>query len=68
MEFNTILETKEKIISKKISILELNEIFIKRIKENLNLNAFVFFNEELIIKRCKELDNNKDNLAIKGIP
>ena len=68
MEFNTILETKEKIISKKISILELNEIFIKRIKENLNLNAFVFFNEELIIKRCKELDNNKDNLALKGIP
>ncbi len=37
MEFNTINECKEKILSKKISILELNKIFIDRIKQQKDL-------------------------------
>ena len=42
MEFTTITETLKSILTKKISIKELNQIFIKRIKDNINLNAFIF--------------------------
>ena len=69
MEFNSITETQKKIKSKKISILELNKIFIDRINKNKNINAFIFFDEDLITKRCKELDNLKDDtFKLKGIP
>ena len=34
MEFNTITESLEKINSNKISIVELNDIFINRVKKN----------------------------------
>ena len=46
MEFSSITETLKTIRSKKISIEELNKIFIKRIKDNKNLNAFIYFNEK----------------------
>ena len=69
MEFNTINECKEKILSKKISILELNKIFIDRIKQQKNLNSFIYFDEDLIIKRSNYLENlNDNNLSLKGIP
>ena len=68
MNFNTITETSNLIRNKKISVKELSEIFIKRIKENTDLNAFIFFNEDLIIKRAKEIDSLKEDLSLKGIP
>ena len=68
MNFNTITETSNLIRNKKISVKELSEIFIKRIKENTDLNAFIFFNEDLIIKRAKKIDNLKEELSLKGIP
>ncbi len=68
MNFNTITETSNLIRNKKISVKELSEIFIKRIKENTELNAFIFFNEDLIIKRAKKIDNLKEELSLKGIP
>ena len=69
MDFKNITEVREKILSKKISILELNQIFIQRIKDHKNINAFVFFDEDLIIKRCKDLEKNKNkNLLLQGIP
>ena len=69
MEFNSIIETREKIQSKKISILELNQIFINRIKKKKDINSFIFFDEDLINKRCKELENlNNSNLTLAGIP
>ena len=68
MDFNTITETSNLIRNKKISVKELSEIFIKRIKENTDLNAFIFFNEDLIIKRAKKIDNLKEELSLKGIP
>ena len=68
MEFNSIIETQKKLHSKKISILELNNIFINRIKES-NINAFIYFNEDLIKKRCNELENiTNDKQSLKGIP
>ena len=68
MEFKTIKETREKIISKKISLFELNQIFINRIKDQKNINAFIFFDEDLIERRCNQLVNLKDDLILKGIP
>ena len=69
MEFKTIIETIEKIRSKKISILELNQIFIKRIRDNKNINSFIFFDEDLIKQRCNELEKLYDsNLPLIGIP
>ena len=56
MEFKTITETRKKIKSKQISILELNQIFINRIKNQKNINSFIFFDEDLIINRCNYLD------------
>ena len=69
MEFNTITETRNKILSKQISILELNQVFIDRIKEKKDLNSFIFFDEDLIKKRCKQLENlYNENYPLKGIP
>ena len=66
MEFNTINECKEKILSKKISILELNQIFINRIKNRKNINSLIFFDEDLIKQRCNELAKLYDKKILKG--
>ena len=68
MEFSSITETLKKIISKEISVEELNKIFIKRIKDNKNLNAFIYFNEENIIEQSRKTDKLSNNLSLKGIP
>ena len=68
MEFSSITETLKTIRSKKISIEELNKIFIKRIKDNKNLNAFIYFNEENIIEQSRKTHNLSNNLSLKGIP
>jgi len=68
MEFSSITETLKKIRSKKISIEELNKIFIKRIKDNKNLNAFIYFNEENIIEQSRKIDQLSNSLSLKGIP
>ena len=66
MEFTTIKQTAENIKNKKISINELSEIFIKRINENLDLNAFIYFNEDNIQQQLFS-HKNKDNI-LNGIP
>ena len=66
MEFITIKETAESIKNKKISINELSEIFIKRINENLDLNAYIYFNEDNIHQQLAS-HTNRDSL-LNGIP
>ena len=68
MEFNTITESLAKINSNKISIVELNDIFINRIKKNKNLNAFIYFDEENISQQIKKIQSSKNNFKLKGIP
>ena len=48
MEFSTIKYTANQLKNKNISIKELSEIFIDRIKNNLDLNAYIYFDEENI--------------------
>ena len=66
MEFLTIKETSESIKNKKISIKELSEIFIKRINQNLDLNAYIYFNEDNIHQQLS-VHKKQDNL-LNGIP
>ena len=66
MEFTTIKHAAESIKNKKISINELCEIFIKRINENLDLNAYIFF-DEVNIKQQLSSHKNQDNI-LNGIP
>ena len=57
MEFSSITEALDKIKSKKISVEELNNIFILRIKDNKKLNAFIYFNEENIIEQSRKIES-----------
>ena len=66
MEFLTITETSKKLINKNISIKELNDIFIERIKQNSNLNSFIYFNEEVINRQISSHKNSKH--ILNGIP
>ena len=68
MEFSSIKETLKKIRSKEISVEELSKIFIKRIKDSKNLNAFIYFNEENIIEQSRKINKLSNNLTLKGIP
>ena len=66
MEFISIKKTSESIKSKKISVKELSEIFIKRINQHLNLNAYIYFDENNIHQQLSTF-NHKDNI-LNGIP
>ena len=68
MEFITITETLDKIKNNKISVEELNEVFIKRIKEKEYLNSFIYFDEKNIQNQSRKIDNFKQDSALKGIP
>jgi len=67
-EFTSIKETLSKIISKKISIKELNEIFIKRLKEKEHLNIFIYFDEDKVLNQIKKLEKNSYKGNLHGIP
>ena len=64
MDFSTITETLERIKNKEISIKELNEIFIKRIKDSTALNAFIYFDENKIYDQIKKIENQNDNFSL----
>ena len=66
MEFTTIKKTSESIRNKKISVNELSEIFIKRISQNLDLNAYIHFSEDDIYKQIST--HTKQNNILNGIP
>ena len=66
MEFKTIKETSEKLKNKKISIKELNNIFIDRINKKLDLNSFIYFDEDKIYQQISS-HHDKDS-KLNGIP
>ena len=68
MDFLTIKDTLDKIYSKKISAVELSEIFIKRIKDQKDLNTFIFFDENYVTEKAKKIDNSEVKKNLKGIP
>ena len=66
MEFTTIKETTQKLKNKNISIFELCEIFIKRTNNNLDLNAYIYFNEEKINQQL--VSHSGSSNLLNGIP
>ena len=54
--------------SNKISIKELNQEYIKKIKEKSNLNIFIHFEEQKILDQITELEKDNSNKKLKGIP
>ena len=53
---------------KEISIRELNQEFIKKIKEKSDLNIFIHFDEQKILDQVVELEKDNSNKKLKGIP
>ena len=53
--------TLKNIESKKISIRELNQDYINKIKEKMNLNIFIHFDEQNILEQVEKLEKDKSN-------
>ena len=68
MSKSSLKNTLKDIDSKKISIKELNQDYIKKIKEKNNLNIFIHFDEQDVLKRVDELEKDNSNKKLKGIP
>jgi len=68
MTSKSLKKTIISIQTKKISIRELIEEYIKKIKERSNLNIFIHFDEQVIIKQINELEKDHSNKKLKGIP
>ena len=68
MKSNSLKDTINNIENKKISIRELNEEYIKKIKEKTNLNIFIHFDEKKIINQINKLEKENSIRKLKGIP
>ena len=55
MSKSSLKHTLQDLESKKISIRELNQDYLKRIKENENLNVFIHFSEDNVLKQIDTL-------------
>ncbi len=61
-------KTIENLQNKKISIRELNQEYINKIKTKSELNIFIHFDEQKILDKVSELENDNSNKKLKGIP
>ena len=60
-------QTLKDLDTKKISIRELNQDYLKRIKENENLNVFIHFSEENVLKQIDNLEKDNSAKKLKGM-
>ena len=68
MEFKSINQLKSLIDENKISVKEIAETYIKKIKEKKDLNIFIYFDEDKINDQVKEIEKLPNNKKLKGIP
>ncbi len=68
MEFKSISELQSLISDKKISVKEIADIYIKKIKEKKDLNIFIYFNEDKIYEQVENIEKKSNNNKLKGIP
>ena len=64
----SIKQTLQRLEKKDISIRELSQEYIKKIKEKSNLNIFIHFEEQKILDQVTELEKDNSNKKLKGIP
>ncbi len=68
MEFKSINQLKSLIDQNKISLKEIAQTYIKKIKEKKDLNIFIYFDEDKINNQVKEIEKLPNNKKLKGIP
>ena len=68
MEFKSINQLKSLIDENKISLREIAQTYIKKIKEKKDLNIFIYFDEDKINNQVKEIEKLPNNKKLKGIP
>ena len=56
MEFKSINQLKSLIDENKISVKEIAQTYIKKIKEKKDLNIFIYFDEDKINNQVKEIE------------
>ena len=61
-------KTIENLQNNKISIRELNQEYIDKIKTKSELNIFIHFDEQKILDQVSKLENDNSNKKLKGIP
>ncbi len=54
--------------TKKISIRELNQEYLKKIKEKEDLNIFLYFSEDNVLEQIEILEKNNSTKKLNGIP
>ena len=68
MQFQTIKEINDGLVSKKFSVEELIKDTFNLINENKVLNCFISLNEENALARAKKIKVSKDSHLLSGIP
>lgn len=68
MEFKSINQLKSLIDENKISLKEIAQSYIKKIKEKKDLNIFIYFDEDKINNQVNEIEKLPNNKKLKGIP
>jgi len=68
MEFKSINQLKALIDENKISVKEIAQTYIKKIKEKKDLNIFIYFDENNINNQVKEIEKLPNDKKLKGIP
>ena len=53
MSKSSLKKTLQDLESKKISIKELNQDYLKKIKEKENLNIFIYFSEDNVLEQIE---------------
>lgn len=62
----TIKETKEGLLKKEFSAVELVDEYLSRIKENKDLNAFITISDDLAYEKAKVVDSDLQDLPLLG--
>ena len=68
MEFQSISQLKLLLDDNKISVKEIAQTYIKKIKEKKDLNIFIYFNEDKIYDQVKLIEKISNDNPLKGIP
>ena len=68
MEFKSINQLKSLIDENKISVKEIAQTYITKIKEKKYLNIFIYFDEDKINNQVTEIEKLPNDKKLKGIP
>ena len=63
----TIKETREGLLAKKFSAVELVDEYLAKIEQNKDLNAFNTISSEVAYKQAKEIDSNLSDAPLMGV-